>query len=106
MGSSSLQVWGDGHSGVLLAVEQHWGHFQTPFPQLAACDTSPGSLGRWEDSHLGTVWGAVWGGRGGCGAVCAHLEHSARYRAALGAPAVQCHVLQLAGDQRMPAVPP
>lgn len=40
-GSSCLQVWGDGHSVVLLTgplwwlcVEQHWGHFQTPSPNF------------------------------------------------------------------------
>lgn len=29
-----LQAWGDGPSGVLLAVEQHWGHFQPLSPNL------------------------------------------------------------------------
>lgn len=46
-GSSCLQVWGDGHSVVLLAgplwwlcVEQHWGHFQTPSPNYRVCYTT------------------------------------------------------------------
>lgn len=104
-GGLCIQARGDSHSGVLLAVEQCWGHFQTPSPNFQHVTPLsrvrvPGQMG---GLTPGQCLGAVWGGSG-CGAVL-----GARYRAAVGTsvstPAVQCPALLLAGDQGMPAVP-